>query len=103
MSHPGVSSFPAMGAHGEVGSVPAIPGRRCNSSVNTNLVAGRGMLAREGMGLEARDSAGCLNHTGFVSVISHSDMWLESTDSDVYHPPPGSLLAANPTSSCCTR
>lgn len=72
-----------MGAHGEVGSVLAIPGRRCNSSVNTNLVAGREMLAHGGLGLEGRDGAGCLNHTGFISVSSHGDVLPESTGNDI--------------------
>lgn len=41
------------------------------------------MLAHGGLGLEGRDGAGCLNHTGFISVSSHGDVLPESTGNDI--------------------
>lgn len=73
---PGHLSSPQGGladARGETSRVLAIPGRRCNPSINTKPGRRLEWLGGEFcrlvvLGLEARGCVGCLNDVGFISI-----------------------------------
>lgn len=96
-----------MDAHGETGCVLAIPGRRCNSSINAK--PGRRLERLGGefcrlvvLGLEARDCVGCLHDVGSISVGACRVASI-TREHETRHLAcaPGISSAVNPTSFSC--
>lgn len=96
-------------AHGETSCVLAIPGRRCNSSINTKPGRRLEWLGGEFcllvvLGLEARDCVGCLNDVGFISTGACIVTYI-SREHETRHLAyaPGISSAVNSTSFSCVK
>lgn len=95
--------------HGEKSCVLAIPGRRCNSSINTNPGRRLEWLGREfclpvALGLEARDCVGCLKDVGFIATGACTVTYItreHKTRHSVYAP--GISSAVNSTFFSCIK
>lgn len=96
-------------APGEMSCVLAIPGRRCNSSINTKPGRRLEWLGGEFcllvvLGLEARDCVGCLNDVGFISTGACIVTYI-SREHETRHLAyaPGISSAVNSTSFSCIK